>query len=181
MVNNQDPYGQIDNDETEQACFENVDQNEDCNSETNENHALPNHMPPQLSDESISDMIKTLNVKQRQIFDIVHKWARDFVKSLSTKGNFAVEPFYIFLSGSGGTGKSHVIKTIYQAITKTLLYHATNPEKPRVLLLGPTGIAAININGTTVHSGLGIFTEGNYNNLVTSIKHVYEINYQKLG
>ena len=69
-------------------------------------------MPPLLSDDSISENIKTLNTKQRHIFNIVYKWAKDFVKSLNTKGNFAVQPFHIFLSGSGGTGKSHVIKTI---------------------------------------------------------------------
>ena len=49
------------------------------------------------------------------------------------------------------------------------MYHATDPDKPRILLLGPTGIAAININGTTVHSGLGIFTDGKLQKL--SDKH----------
>ena len=38
----------------------------------------------------------------------------------------------------------------------TLLYHFNDPEKPRVLLLGPTGISVVNIGGTTIHSGLGI-------------------------
>ena len=37
-----------------------------------------------------------------------------------------------------------------------MLYHCKDPEKPRVLLLGPTGISAINIDATTIHSGLGI-------------------------
>ena len=31
-----------------------------------------------------------------------------------------------------------------------------NADKPRILLHAPTGVAAININGTTIHSGLGI-------------------------
>ena len=65
-----------------------------------------------------------------------------------------VEPIHIFLSGSGGTGKSKLVKVIYNA--KTLLYHCKDPEKPRVLLLGPTGISSGNIGGTTIHSGLGI-------------------------
>ena len=33
---------------------------------------------------------------------------------------------------------------------------AKESEKPKVLLLAPTGVAAINIEGTTIHSGLGI-------------------------
>ena len=41
-----------------------------------------------------------------------------------------------------------------RVISKTLLYNCKDSEKPRVLLLGPTGISAINIGGTTIHSGL---------------------------
>ena len=62
----------------------------------------------------------------------------------------------MFLSGSGGTEKSHLVKTIYQAISKELLYHSKEPDEPCVLLLGPTFISAVNIGGTTIHSGLGI-------------------------
>ena len=29
-------------------------------------------------------------------------------------------------------------------------------EKPRVLLLAPTSVAAANVAGTTIHSGMGI-------------------------
>ena len=37
-----------------------------------------------------------------------------------------------------------------------MTYHCKDPEKPRVLLLGPTGISAVNIGRTTIHSGFGI-------------------------
>ena len=52
--------------------------------------------------------------------------------------------------GSGGTGKSHLVKVIYKAISKTLLYHCKDPEKPKALLLGPAGISAVNIGGSTI-------------------------------
>ena len=42
------------------------------------------------------------------------------------------------------------------AISKTLLYHCKDPEKSRVLLVGPTGTSTVNIGGTTIYSGLGI-------------------------
>ena len=48
---------------------------------------------------------------------------------------------------------------IYNAISKTLLCHCKDPEKPRVLLLGPTGISAVNVGVTTIYSGLGIKPE----------------------
>ena len=34
-------------------------------------------------------------------------------------------------------------------------YKGGDTNKPRILLLSPTGVAAININGTTIHSDLG--------------------------
>ena len=62
----------------------------------------------------------------------------------------------MFLSGSAGVGKSHLVKTIHQAVSKLLQYHGTSPEKPRVLILAPTGVASINVNGTTIHSALNL-------------------------
>ena len=44
---------------------------------------------------------------------------------------------------------------IYNAISKTLLYHCKDREKPRLHLLGPTDISAVNI-GENTHFGLGI-------------------------
>ena len=36
------------------------------------------------------------------------------------------------------------------------MYKDGDPEKPRILLLAPTGVAAININEATFHLGLRI-------------------------
>ena len=83
---------------------------------------------------------------------MLHTWAKDYVKY----DWINVEPVHKFLSGSEGAGKSHLVKVIYKAISKTCLYHCKYPEKPRVLLLAPTEISAVNIGGTTIHSGLGI-------------------------
>ena len=63
---------------------------------------------------------------------------------------------HIFLSGSGGTYKSHLVKLIDITISKTLFYHCKDPEKRSFILLGPTDISAVNIGGTIIHSGLGI-------------------------
>lgn len=62
----------------------------------------------------------------------------------------------MFITGGAGAGKSHLIKTIYHTATKTFRHGITNPEKPTVLLMAPTGVAAININGTTIHTALAI-------------------------
>ena len=69
-----------------------------------------------------------------------------------------VEPVHIFLSGSRSSDRSHSVKIIYNDISKTLLYHCKHPEKPRFLLLGPSGISEVNMGGTTIHFGLAIST-----------------------
>ena len=42
------------------------------------------------------------------------------------------------------------------SISKLLSFKSGNPEKPRILILAPTGVAAINIDGTTIHTALRI-------------------------
>ena len=51
--------------------------------------------------------------------------------------------FHLFLSGSVGCGKLHLIKTVFHAVNKVFLYRSGDPAKPRVLSLAPTGVAAI--------------------------------------
>ena len=63
-----------------------------------------------------------------------------------------------FLSGSGSTGKSHLVKAISNALSKLLLYHCKDPEEPIVLSLGPTGMLAVKIGGTTINSGVNFGT-----------------------
>ena len=45
---------------------------------------------------------------------------------------------------------------MFHAVNKVFLYRSGDPAKHRVLLLAPTGIGAININGNVVHSSLHI-------------------------
>ena len=74
-----------------------------------------------------------------------------------------VEPFYLFITGGGGAGKSHSIKAIYHTAVKTFRQNPINPELPTVILMAPTGVAAINIDGTTINTGLAIPEESGDN------------------
>ena len=107
-------------------------------------------MPQILLDFETVQGTNSLNSKQKEVFSVVHTWTKDHVKY----DGHNVEPIHIFLPGSGGTSKSYLVRIIYNGISKALLYHCKAPEKPRVLLIGPTGISAINIGETTVYSGL---------------------------
>ena len=87
-----------------------------------------------------------LNKKQREFFD----HALHLTKT-------SHEPFYAFLSGPGGVGKSHLIKSIFQAALK--YYNARAGEDFRrvpILLLAPAGKAAYLIKGNTIHGGFAV-------------------------
>ena len=77
-INNQDPHSQIESDETPVAEYPNEDDSEDT--ETNKTSAIANFMPQVLSDDEIAKDINSLNSKQREVFNVVHTWAKNFVK-----------------------------------------------------------------------------------------------------
>ena len=69
-------------------------------------------MPQILPDDEIAKGINSLNSEQREDFNVVHTWVKDYVKY----DGHNVEPIHIFFSDSGGTGKSHLEKVTYNAI-----------------------------------------------------------------
>ena len=48
------------------------------------------------------------------------------------------------------------MKVLHQSLTKILSYGNVSLDKPKVLFMPPTGVAAINIDGTTIHNALNI-------------------------
>ena len=103
--------------------------------------------------DTLKDSVRSLNSKQKEFFyHILH-----LVKTNT-------EPFYIFLSGGAGVGKSVLIKTIYQALLKYLnhIRHA-DPGSLKILLCAPTGKAAHNIGGNTLHSAFCIPVSQGFN------------------
>ena len=96
-------------------------------------------MPKILPHDEIAESINSINSKQREIFNVVHTWVKNYVKY--SRAN--VKPVHTFRLGIWGTGKSHLLKLMYNAISKTLVYYWKDTEKPSNLFLGPTGISAV--------------------------------------
>ena len=74
---------------------------------------------------------------------------------MSLKCGENIKPYQVFLSGPGCVGKSHVIKLVQSDTIKLLKVSGMfEPDDVIVLLTAPTGVAAFNINGMTLHSAL---------------------------
>ncbi|KAF5362237.1 hypothetical protein D9756_001995 [Leucocoprinus leucothites] len=86
-----------------------------------------------------------LNTKQLQAFHIIAKhYVNKYIQHL-----LGEKPLHMLMTGPGGTGKTHVVK----AVKKVMSYYACDHK---IRFLAPTGSAAGNINGMTIHKGLGI-------------------------
>ncbi len=116
------------NTDTHSDLNESYDISEDLGTRSNS----PNNEPlilNEMPDDEYQGLVQMLNKKQREFF--YH--ALHIIKTSD-------KPFYAFLSGSGGVGKSHLIKSIYQAALK--YYNAKAGQDFRcahILLLAPTG------------------------------------------
>ena len=96
-------------------------------------------------------LMQGLNAKQRAIVMYNHNWCKRAVTAL--RNNSRIEPYRVFLSGPGGVGKSHVIRLIQSDTIKILRFSGEiDPTDVSVLLTAPTGVAAFNIGGMTLHS-----------------------------
>lgn len=100
---------------------------------------------------SLDDQINQLNIEQRHIFDEVVAYITQYCKVLdtnrsSTSSNPRLIPKNIlrkFVTGVGGTGKSFLINIIRNYVNDRI--------KKDVVPAAPTGIAAFNVNGLTLH------------------------------
>ena len=110
----------------------------------------------EVGDDEYRATVRSLNVKQRYAFEIILKWCRDKIKNLASLQPIAVDPICLFISGGAGAGKSHLIKSVYQTVNKTFKHGPLNPDVPVVLLLAPTGVAAVNIGSAVINLALGI-------------------------
>ena len=63
------------------------------------------------------------------------------------------------VDGAAGSGKSCTINILKEFVQLIMQQPGDDPENPYILLCAPTGTAAVNIKGQTLHSTFG-FTFG---------------------
>lgn len=99
-----------------------------------------------------------LNQEQKQAHDMIFKACQDLQEGIesSTDGGEGIGRLQLLL-GKGGTGKSFNLNAVITSLKSRLNFSRENYSKH-----GTTGIAATNINGTTIQNwrtGLGFFRD----------------------
>ena len=99
-----------------------------------------------LHDSDYRQLVRSLNIKQKEFFyHVLH--------SIKTKD----DPLALFLSGGAGVGKSTVTNALYETLARYLnTVPGEIPDEVKVLKVAPTGRAAYNIKGNTLHSAFKI-------------------------
>ena len=90
------------------------------------------------------------------MFDFIMKYAQSLI--LNARNDVLdPEPFYMFLTGGAGVGKSFAVNCITEYLRKTLKYPGQNfDQQPSVKVTASTGKAATNINGSTLHNAFNL-------------------------
>ena len=78
--------------------------------------------------------ISSLNFQQRRLFN-------DFTERMvSTDLN--EKPVYLFLAGNAGTGKSHLVNVLIEAVKLIKINAGDELKKPPIIVIAPTANAA---------------------------------------
>lgn len=100
-------------------------------------------------DETSLIDLDTLEGEQRQVFDCFI----DNYKAVLSGDNPPASCMQINIDGTAGCGKTYLIRAICQELRRLA---SENGLRDPVRVLAPSGVAAWNISGRTVHSGLAI-------------------------
>ena len=106
-----------------------------------------------LKDTDFRKLVQSLNIEQKEFFYHV-------LNSVKTDKL----PLRLFLSGGAGVGKSTVTNALYEALIRYLNALPENdPYDIIVAKVAPTGKAAFNIRGNTLHSAFKIPANRGFN------------------
>ena len=109
--------------------------------------SLRNSYPVEkIPNDDYLEKINSLNNSQRRIFDDVVERLMDVESA----------PFYLYIGGEAGTGKSYLLRLLNEAAKRIPKFSGKDLNKPVSLTMAPTGVAAYIIKGSTIHGALNL-------------------------
>ena len=111
------------------------------------------------SKDILNQKTRNLDEFQRHVVNIGIKFAKDVVKSRNGFQKPPESPL-LMVHGGAGAGKSTVIDILAQWVELILQKEGDDTNSPCVLTCAPTGTAAANIEGQTLHSSFNFSYDG---------------------
>ena len=127
-------------------------------------------------DEELYDLARSLVPEQMAVLQKVVEYCKIVSCSKCSKQ----QPLRLIVEGGAGVGKSRTIVTCSQWSEKILRQAGGDPNKPRVLLLGPTGVCASLIDGQTIHSAFNFNFGPEYLTLTPKAREIMKDNLSEL-
>jgi Cdc6-like AAA superfamily ATPase len=121
-------------------------------------------LTPSIPDSSSAPTLSSYNTNSYEKEEIIAAPAWISLSSLSLEQQHAAQIVLsgqnVFITGSAGTGKSYLLKYIVQEM-RTKFGEMSETDDTisaagSVVITAPTGVAAINVGGCTIHSFAGI-------------------------
>ena len=110
-------------------------------------HDIVDLMATHSSDQlGLDERVAMLNGDQRRIYDSVMNHLHHHKQHDDGDCHCDIKPLRLFVSGVGGTGKSFLIEAI-----KLLVHRIWGSDELTVVVAAPTGLAAFNVGGLTIH------------------------------
>ena len=126
----------------------------------------------EMTDADFRKRVQSVNKEQMEFFyHVLHS-----IKSNS-------QPLKLFLSGGARVGKSWVLNILFEAITRHFNHlPGEDPDELKVMKVVPTGKAAFNIGGNTLHSAFQIPANQGFQYTVLDSDRLYTMRntYRKL-
>ena len=94
-----------------------------------------------------------LNNQQRKLFDDIME--------RETSTDVDKQPFFVYVAGAGGTGKSHLLRALLEGVKQVNVKSGSELEKPSILAMAPTANSAYLVGAKTIESALNL--SGNNN------------------
>ena len=137
--------------------------------------------PNLLSNEEYFERMRKLNPEQKKIVNLHTKWCKAVVQCVKYSKAMP-DPYHLYISGAGGVGKSHVISLLRHITIKYMRYLPDiQADEVTCMLVAPTGTAAFNIDGITIHSAfLFPVAMKQYRNLSAETLNILRNKLQKL-
>ena len=108
--------------------------------------------PPVVEMEKLKEKTRELCWEQMLVLQTVLDYCRNLTMAKNSCKKIMMKVPLLIVHGGAGTGKSRLINNLSLWVQKLLTASGDDPASPYIVRCAPTGMAAANIDGQTLHT-----------------------------